>query len=93
MYILTESGKFEAECFIRECEAKRKEILDADRDTADETTLPTVEDIVSDLNYGDYVDEDGEYYNAWGVTDNYESDSALHLSIGIDFVDDLSDDE
>lgn len=52
--------------YISELKAKRKEILDARKDTADETEIPTIEDIMSDLNYGTEVDEDGDYYNGWG---------------------------
>lgn len=85
-YILTEAGKKKVTWFINECAAKRKEILDAGIDTADDTNLPTEEAIVSDLNYGVGVDEDGDYYNSWGVTDNYSSDSAIELSINEDFV-------
>ena len=89
MYILTEVGRKKVESFIRECEAKRKEILDAKIDTANDTELPTVEDIVADLNDIDLdIDIDGsaEYYNGWGVTDNYDSDYPLSLELGIDFV-------
>lgn len=85
-YILTEEGKEKVAWFINECVAKRKEILDAGIDTADDTNLPTEEAIVSDLNYGVGVDEDGDYYNMRGVTDNYSSDSAIELSINEDFV-------
>ena len=85
-YVLTERGICVIENFIAECKAKRKEILDAGIDTADDTNLPTEEAIVSDLNYGVGVDEDGDYYNCWGVTDNYSSDSAIELSINEDFV-------
>ena len=85
-YILTEAGKKKVAWFINECAAKRKEILDAGSDTADDTNLPTEEDIVSDLNCGEGIDGDGDYYNCWGVTDNYSSDSAIELSINEDFV-------
>lgn len=85
MYILTEQGIEECECFISECLAKRKEILDAGIDTAEETYIPTIEDIESDINaFG--VDEEGDYYNNWGVTDNYNSDYPLGLRLGIDFI-------
>ena len=29
--------------------------------------------------------EEGDYYNSWGVTDHYDSDSAISLSINEDF--------
>lgn len=84
-FILTETGRRKVADFILECTAKKKEILDADLDTADETSLPTEEDIVSDLNCGIGVDEEEDYYNSWGVTDHYDSDSAISLSINEDF--------
>lgn len=86
MYKLTEYGKQEVKHFIRECEAKRKEILDAGLDTADDTNIPTEEDILSDLNCGVGLDEDMDYYNSWGVTDNYNSDNCCSLTYGEDFV-------
>ena len=84
-YVLTKIGKEKVEMFLTECAAKRKEILDAGIDTVNETNIPTEEDILSDLNSGVGVDEDGEYYNGWGVTDHYDSDSVLRLSINEDF--------
>lgn len=40
-YVLTEEGKRKVAVFIKECEAKRKEILDAGLDTAEDTQIPT----------------------------------------------------
>ena len=85
-YVLTEEGKRKIAAFIKECETKRKEILDAGLDTAEETQIPTEADILSDLNCGVEVDDDGDYYNAWGVTDNYCSDRACELTINEDFI-------
>ena len=85
MLRLTESGLRKANRYITECKAKRKEILDAGLDTADETELPTVEDIIEDIEFIG-VDEEGEYFNAFGVTDNYNSDTMLSLWIDKDFV-------
>lgn len=84
MYKLTEQGVKKCKIFIAECIAKRKEILDAKKDTADDTVIPTIDDIESDIN--DFLDEDGDYYNCWGVTDNYSSDLPICLTLGIDFV-------
>lgn len=64
-YILTETGKEIVAAFIAECVAKRKEILDAGKDTADETNLPSEEAVLADLNGGVGVDEEGDYYNGW----------------------------
>lgn len=83
MYTLTKQGIAKCERFIEECNAKRKEILDAKIDTANGTMLPTIEDIESDI--GAFIDKDGEYYNNWGVTDNYDSDFPICLTLGIDF--------
>ena len=84
-YKLTELGIKKCEHFIKECKAKRKEILDARKDTANETTIPTIEDIEADIACFE-PDEDGEYYNSWGVTDNYDSDLPLSLILDKDFV-------
>ena len=84
-YKLTENGSYVAAAYIHECESKRKEILDAGKDTADDTVLPTLEDIIADIEFiGE--DDDDEYINSWGVTDNYNSDRPLCLKRNTDFV-------
>lgn len=85
-YILTKCGKQKVANYITECTAKRKEIIDAGIDTIEETDLLTEEDIVSDLNNGVGIDEEGDYFNNWGVTDNYNSDYPIELSIYEDFI-------
>ena len=84
-YKLTETGRQEAERYIEELKAKRKEILDAKKDTADETTLPTIEDIEADIDFMD-IDDDNAYYNNWGVTDHYDADAPIGLMLGKDFI-------
>lgn len=85
MYKLTSEGIEECRRFIAECEAKLKEILDAGKDTASETDIPTVETIESDINaFG--VDEDGDYFNGWCVTDNHNSDYPIRLSLGVHLI-------
>lgn len=84
-YKLTESGKEICNTFIAECEAKKKEILDAGKDTCDETHLPTISDILDDIEYQG-LDEDNQYFNGWGVTDHYDADNILSLTYGKDFV-------
>jgi hypothetical protein len=86
LYKLTEQGIKKCKQFIAECEAKRKEIIDAGKDTADDTNIPDVETIESDINTC-IVDDDGDYFNYWGVTDHYNSDSPIGLTLGIDFID------
>jgi hypothetical protein len=84
-YTYTPKGRWKACHFIRMCEVKRKEILDAGIDTADETELPTAQDILDDVNEGVGLDEDNEYYNCWGVTDHFGS-QLLDLIVGEDII-------
>ena len=83
---LYDEGKKRIENYIKELKAKRKEILDAGLDTANDTNLPTVEDIIADID-SDSInwDEDGAfYYNGWAVTDNHDADYPLLLKVGHD---------
>lgn len=80
-YVFTVNGYRTAKRFIAECEAKRKEILDAGIDTADETELPTAQDILDDVNTGVGLDEENEYFDSWGITDHYNS-CPLSLTVG-----------
>lgn len=80
---LTESGKRKVDNFIAECRVFRKELLDADKDTARETIIPNAEDILSDIECW-FVDGEEGYCNCWGVTDNYDLDISLYY--GEDFV-------
>lgn len=82
MVKLTELGKQEVNTYIREAEAKQKEILDARIDTADDTWLPNEDDILMDI---EHFEEDGEYCNGWGVTDNYNADYPLYLKRGVHY--------
>lgn len=82
MVKLTELGKAEVNTYIREAEAKQKEILDARIDTADDTWLPDESDILMDI---EHFEEDGEYCNGWGVTDNYNADYPLYLKRGVHY--------
>lgn len=84
-YTYTPKGRWKACHFIRECEAKRKEILDAGIDTADETELPTAQDILDDVNTGVGLDEGNEYFDSWGITDHYSS-HPLSLIVGEDII-------
>ena len=80
-YRLTAEGKDHVAWYLAECAAFRKELLDAGKDTADNTELPTEEGLIADI--GEWIDEDGAYYDAWGVTDNY--DLTISLQEGEDF--------
>lgn len=76
MVKLTELGRQEVNIFIMELKAKRKEIIDARKDTGDSTYLPEEDDILMDI---EHFEEDGEYCNSWGCTDNYNGDYPLYL--------------
>ncbi|NSH12563.1 hypothetical protein G4929_12845 [Anaerostipes hadrus] len=80
---LTNRGEKEVEAFIRECKAKRKEIMDAGIDTACHTRIPTKALILADINCGEDLAEDG-YRSVWGVTDNY--DLSIFLEYDVDIV-------
>lgn len=87
-FVLTETGRKHAEFYINGLKEKRKEIMDACKDTCEDTFLPDLEVIESDVN--DFA-EDGEYYNNWGVTDHYDGDYPLCLQEGIDYKEEKND--
>ncbi len=82
-FVFTEKGKKEVEYYIKGLSSKRKEILDARKDTAEDTNLPTADDILADIPF-EGIDERGEYYNGWGVTDHYDADYPILLKLGRD---------
>lgn len=84
-YVFTVNGYRTAKRFIAECAAKRKEILDAGIDTADETELPTTQDILDDVNDGVGLYDENEYINSWGITDHFGS-QPLALIVGEDII-------
>ncbi len=84
-YSLTKYGKAMVDVYLSELKAKRKEILDAGKDTAEETNLPTAEEIVSDIEFIG-LDEEDDYYNCWAVTDHYSADYPLLLKRGRHFI-------
>lgn len=89
MVVLTDKGKTKVRQYITELEAHRKEILDAGKDTADDTTLPTEDDIVADIELS-VMNENGTYWNGWGVTDTYDHEP-LSLQYGEDFIRKVTD--
>lgn len=80
---LTQEGIKTIQSFINECKLKRKKILKENNITEDYTTIPNLYDILSDIEV--FVDNDGDYYNCWEITDNVNSE-LLRLKRGIDFV-------
>ena len=89
-----------AHYYIYQCAAKQVDILAANKDTCNDTELPTMYDLIDDaLATG--ADEEGECYNYWGVTDNYDTDFAFGCIIAeeggktilksIDWIDGVSD--
>ncbi len=85
-YKLTKQGRAKCEEYIRDLKAKRKEILDAKMDTADNTFVDfTVDEIFEDV-VENSIDEDGILSNGYGVTDNYDADTGLRLDLGKDYI-------
>ena len=70
-YVVTEEFWKDVQQFIAECEAQRKEILDAGLDT-DEFPCPTWETRLEDVCFTGF-DLDGSYYNCLGITEEYSS--------------------
>lgn len=79
---LTKQGKEKVAAYREELKAKRKELLDAGKDTAGRTVLPDERTIIDDIE-AEAVN--GVYESTWGVTDNEDADRPLILSGGIDF--------
>lgn len=52
-FVLTDYGKRAVNDYIAELATKRKEILDAGKDTAIDTEFPSEEDIVANVNSND----------------------------------------
>lgn len=76
---ITETGMKNIEAFLRECKAKRKELLDAGKDTAENVNLPVYADIAEAIEPA----KDGIWTETFDVTDN--SDLTIRLDEGIDF--------
>lgn len=76
---ITETGMKNIEAFLRECKAKRKELLDASKDTAENVEIPVYADIAEAIE----PTEDGIWTETFNVTDN--SDLTIRLDEGVDF--------
>ena len=84
MVTLTVVGVKHIDDYIKACEVKRAKVIEAGLDTADENPIPTIADVRADIEYIG-VDEDGDYYNGWNVTESYSADNLLYLKQGVDF--------
>ena len=84
--VLTPAGEANIKWYLTNLKAKRKEILDAGRDTAEDTNLPTMEDIISDIENFYGRNDIPDYCNNWKVTDDYYSDYPLCLRLGHDII-------
>lgn len=82
-YRLTAKGLEKAEQYLRELIAYRKEILDAKLDKADDTPIPTIQDIESDI---ESFEEDDEYYNSWSIADDTTMNMPLCLEYKEDYL-------
>lgn len=66
--------------YIYRCAAKQVDILAANKDTCDDTELPSMYDLIDDaLATG--ADDEGECYNLCAVTDNYNANFAFGCKI------------
>lgn len=86
-YKFTEEGKKNAENYLTNLMAKRKEILDAGLDTVEEADCAnlTIDSLLEDaVNTG--FDEDMQAINGYYVTDNYDSDNPYCFELGKDIV-------
>lgn len=84
-YELTPQGRKECKRYLKELQAKRKKILDAGIDTVYNTSIDyTPEELLEDvLLFG--IDEYGDAWNSYGVTDHYTYEFPLNLRLGEDF--------
>lgn len=76
---ITETGMKNIEAFLRECEAKRKELLDAGKDTAEDVRLPVFADVAEAIE----PTEDGIWTESFEVTDH--TDLTIRLDEGVDY--------
>ena len=85
MYKLTKEGRRKCNAFIKDCRKRREELLkDCEDKDYDETKIPNINDILSDVNFNHFTD-DKEYINCWGITDDVDSEP-LSLKMGTDLM-------
>lgn len=67
---LTRQGKEKVRNYIAFLNEMQREIIGAGKDTANDTTIPTEEDIDDDLK--EFVDASMAYKHCWNATGHYE---------------------
>ena len=80
--ILTPEGHRKVRRYTAEMSAKRKEILDAGKDTGNETDIPDDLDILLDIGW---TGDDENYADTWPVTDHICADAPLILKEDTDY--------
>lgn len=80
---LTDSGERIVDNFLFMLKLRRKEILESGTDTAVNTVVPSISDIIDDIN-SSFDPEFGHYSELWNVTDNHNM--CLFLKEGVDIV-------
>ena len=83
-YKTTKAFEEKLSSFIKECLAKRKEILDAGKDTSNYCNPLTRDVVIADILCGDDVNDYGVYMSPWGVTDKYDSDKMFECKVRTD---------
>ena len=82
--IFTGRGRDAVLLYIKNMKAKQKEIVDAGIDSIGNTKIPTLEEVKKDILSS--MEDDGVYYEIWGVTQNYLADTPLFLEKDKDFI-------
>ena len=80
---LTDTGERKVENFLTIMKIRREEILEEGSDTANDTRIPSITDIMDDVNES-YEPDMGMYLEYWNITDNF--DLCLCLEEGADIV-------
>lgn len=80
---LTDAGERKVENFLAIMKIRRDEILKEGSDTANDARIPSITDIMDDVNES-YEPDMGMYLEYWNTTDNF--DLCLCLEEGADIV-------
>ena len=80
---LTDTGERKVENFLAIMRIRREEILKEGSDTANDARIPSITDIMDDVN-ASYEPDMGMYLEYWNITDNF--DLCLCLEEGADIV-------